>query len=58
MIQMAENASRYDWVEEVDGKLYLVRQECGVCGFKYPKNMTTCTKCAREAYLKKSSDKG
>ena len=52
-IQMGESASRHDYIEIVDGKAYLVRKECGECGFKYPLNMTTCTACARKEYLKR-----
>ena len=52
-IQMGESANRHDWIEVVDGKAYLVRKECEVCGFMYPLNIKTCTACARRKYLEK-----
>jgi hypothetical protein len=48
-VQMGESAMRHDFVEIVDGKVYLAREACEKCGFMKPLKKP-CTSCAREKF--------
>lgn len=52
-IKMGESAERHDYITIVDGKGYLVRRPCKVCGYNYPEKMRDCPACAKKEYLRK-----